>query len=208
MNQSLVTSKVTKDGESEITQVQPMPQYNIKSGAIGADPINNVPEPPNINDLSKLFTPKFVAYVQAPDGTEIPFTYKKIDPGTLLQTVGIPNAVALHPGIAKNRLSEKAAELGIDLDAVEEEELSDDDPRAEAVMLLMAGEEMQSLAKFNEHCRREALKLCIVSPKMDDELYDNLAEEVKEGLYQVITGGVVNDNELIENFRENPEGTQ
>ena len=47
-----------------------------------------LPESPDRKMLAKLFTPRFVLNVTAPDGTVIPFVYKRMDPGTLLITHG------------------------------------------------------------------------------------------------------------------------
>ena len=196
----LVTSEVNQDGESQIISVKDNPEYNIESEAVTRE----LPKVPDVQDLSKLFTPKFVAYVTAPDGTQIPFTYKKIDPGSLMQTVGIPNAISMHPVIANNRIQKQAEELGVGLTEDGEldlENIDEDDPRSEAIKVMMTGDEMQSMLKFSEHCQREVLKMCVITPKIDDTLYDELADEVKTGLYEVITGGVVGDNELAKGFR-------
>ena len=196
---TLVESEVGKDGQSEITKVKENPLYKIESRPLGTD----LPEVPSVADISKLFEPKFVAYIDLPDGSgRAAFTYKKIDPMTLIQTIGVPNSIDLHPVIALDRLNDKASALGIEIGSEEELQFEKDDPRIPDILALENGEEMQNMAKFNEHLRRETLKLCVISPPIDDALYDNLAEGVKEGLYNEISGGVTTNNEITENFRE------
>ena len=191
-----VVSVSTNDGQSEILKAEEEPRYKINTGELNS----KLPKPPNDVDLSKLFAPKYVANVKAPDGTIIPFTYKKLDSGSMLATIGMPLGVNIHPLVATERLQKKAEALGIDLDKPLEIEV--DDPKFNEKLDLMSGEEIVEIQRFNEHVRRETLKLSIISPQITDDIYDDLDEEVKEGLYQLVSGGVTNDKELVEFFRD------
>ena len=81
-----VMTEMQPDGSQKIIEIKGPSNYDMK-----VSPLNGViPETPSLESLSKVFTAKFVLEVNAPDGTIIPFTYKRIDPGTLLHMDASP----------------------------------------------------------------------------------------------------------------------
>lgn len=192
-----LTSEVQADGTTTITDAsQPTTEFQFKQEQVGAQ----LPEVPTSEVLSKLFTPRYVLNVTAPDGTVIPFLYKRLDPGTLLLTHGAPVAVSVDVRDQAAKLKTEMETLGISDDDTE----LDAEQREKALELLQK-EGTREMLEQAEKMRKHTLKTAVLAPVINDELYENLADEVKEALYDAITGGVTSDTELVETF---PNGAE
>ena len=191
-----LTSEVQADGTAKVVgAAQPTnAEFGFEETELGMA----LPEVPTTDALRKLFTPRYVLNVTAPDGTVIPFVYKRVDPGTLLITQGIGVAVPIDT-------PEQAAKLRVDMNTVlNNAELSEDE-RKQGMFDLMNKKESQDVMTLMQALRRATLKAAVLSPQITDELYDMLDDSVTEKLYDCITGGVTSQTELVETFPDNTE---
>lgn len=92
--QATLTSEVQADGTAKVVGAsQPTnAEFGFEETQLGTA----LPEVPTTDALRKLFTPRFVLNVTAPDRTVIPFVYKRVDPGTLLITRGAGLSVSVN----------------------------------------------------------------------------------------------------------------
>ena len=188
---NLVT-EIAEDGTEQIVEsdrpVNQMYDMNIERANE-----NDLPEAPPITDLSKLFKPKYILNITVPDGSIIPFTYKKQDPGSLLLSHGSP--LAIDTEIVKS-----AQEIQSKIDEVQEGENAE-----ELLQELMTDPKFIEMHNAGMRMRKTTIQTCVISPIIDDALYNELDDAILEALYQAITGGVTNQAELVEHFRETNE---
>ena len=165
------------------------PAYEFSQQRVGAD----LPAVPSSADLAKLFTPRLVLNVTAPDGTVIPFVYKRMDPGTLLLTHGAPVTIPVD-------VRERAQALQVDLDAIRGTDGQVDADSAEKALDILQSKESREVLSLAQQLRKSTLMAAVLSPEMTEELYTHLDDTVLEALYDAITGGVTSDTELVETF--------
>ena len=190
-----VVSEVQEDGSTTISGTAHKSNYDMELNRL--DGI--LPEIPPMDALSKLFKPRYVLKVTTPDGIEIPFVYKRIDPGTLMMMQGSPLAVDI------GQAQQRSTELVNQMEALREKVNAEDvDPEAisEEIRKLRDSEETQELFNTARDLRKRTVQAGVIQPEITDELYANLDDDILQALYQAITGGVTNSNEMVEHFRE------
>ena len=192
-----VTTEVQPDGTTEVVDASGPTNYEFSQQQVGAD----LPEVPSSADLAKLFTPRLVLNVTAPDGTVIPFVFKRMDPGTLLLTHGSPVSIPVD-------VRERARALQVDLDAIRGADGTLDDASAGKAIDLLQSKDSRQVLDLAQTIRKNTVMAAVISPVMTEELYDNLDDEVLEALYDAITGGVTSDTELVETFPEGAPTTE
>lgn len=183
--QAALVSEVQPDGSTEIIETRGKSNYEGRIRELNG----TAPNAPPVSDLSKLFTPKFVIEITAPDGTIIPFTYKKVSPMDLLMSHGSPIVVTDQVIRGITNIREQQGEDG---------QIDD----LEALKLLQDDSWKDSQAAFSA-LRKVSVQGGIISPIITDEFYEQLDPTIINALYQAVTGGITSDTELVDHFRRN-----
>ena len=187
-----VVSELNEDGGSTIVEASQSSNYEMSINQLDG----KLPEAPPLDALSKIFKPRYVLEITAPDGTVIPFVYKRIDPAMLLLTQGSPLAVDISDTNRFREENDRIASIEDEQERVSKMQEFLKDPKTQAVM--QAGEET----------RKRNIQAGVISPEITDELYANLDDDVIDALNEAVTGGVTNSNELVEHFREKSEDSE
>ena len=137
-----------------------------------------------------------------PDGIEVPFVYKRIDPGTLMMTQGSPLAIDI--GEAQRKSDELVKQVDA-LRAKVDSEDADEAAIAAEIRQLRDSDETQSLFSTARDLRKRTVQAGVIQPEISDELYENLDDDILDALYEAITGGVTSSNELVEHFRQSAD---
>ena len=174
-----IVTEMQEDGTQAIIDISGPSNYDMSISSLNG----KMPDAPSLESLSKIYTAKFVLEVIAPDGTVIPFTYKRIDPATLLQMDASPIQIT--------------DELMNNLSAIDEQGI-------DGVKSMNADQWKQDV-KTNAMFRKAAIQTGVISPTISDEIYEQLDNNVLEALYQAITGGVTSNADLVSHFRSAAE---
>ncbi len=177
-----LTSEVQADGTTQITQTDRPSNYDLQIEKLDG----SLPDAPSEEALKKLFSPKYVLTVTI-DGTEIPFIYKRMDPATLIITHDQP--VSIDPGVNKQLANN---EEPVNLNQITVHELLHDPSKRQAL-------------KDSMHLVKITVQGAVVSPKITDEIYENLDNQLIDALYAAITGEVKDQQDLVHFFREKTE---
>ena len=195
-----VVSEVQEDGSTTISGTAHKSNYDMELNRL--DGI--LPEIPPMDALSKLFKPRYVLKVTTPDGIEIPFVYKRIDPATMILTQGSPLGISLNEVAGEsNDIAEKLQSLREGLDAASSD--ADADAKLDEMRDLMSDEKTQGILQTAQTLRQRVIQSGVLSPEITDDLYENLDDDILNALYEAITGGVTSSNELVEHFRKGSE---
>ena len=182
-----VVSEVREDGYNEITETAHVSNYEMQVRRLDT----KLPESIPTESLSDLFNPKRVLDVTLEDGTVISFVYKKVDPATLMITHESP--LAIDPEQAKVAY-EKFEEL-------EKRDQDGDSTAAADLNELVSDKETMDTLKKMMQIRKLTVQSGVISPEITDDLYEDLPDEIINTLQVAITGGITNQNELVEHFR-------
>ena len=174
-----VVTEMQEDGNQAIISVSGPSNYDMELGSLNGA----IPETPSLENLSKLFTPTLVLKVTAPDGTVIPFTYKRIDPMSLLSMDASP--IQITDELMEN--------------------LSVIDAQGEDVTKTMNASQWKQAIKTTAMFRKASIQMGVISPAITDEIYKQLDPQILEALHQAITGGVTSNAELVSHFRSSTE---
>ena len=170
-----LVSENTEDGSSRIVQTAHPSNFDMSLNELNGA----VADPPSFENLSKVFTAKYVLNVTAPDGTKIPFTYKRVDSMTLLTMDNSP--IQITDAIASR--------------------VTGADIQPEEVAKKMTADELLEAAKTSAQLKKGTIQAGVISPVITDEIYEQLDNHILEVLYQAISGGVTSDAELVSHFR-------
>ena len=195
-----VTSAVNEDGSTDVIATDQPSNFEFEHAVVQGD----LPDVPTTESLSKLFIRRNVLNVKAPDGTVIPFIYKKGDPMSALIALGSPLAVDTNVKAKLNTLIVDTDALAAEVRKAKTDDDLDDETKSK-VRDLINNDDAQFMMEQFQNVRRIMLKSNVISPTITDEIYDNLDEEVITALYDAITGGVTSDNELVNTFPEDAE---
>ena len=204
MSESIATmleTEMQEDGEQQITQTTQESNYEVELKRADGE----LPEAPPLADLSKLFKPKYVLNVKTPDGSVIPFTYKRLDPITLMATYGSPLTV-------DTAVKESAQELLDRLQKLQKkprkkgEGMSEEDV-AEYQEITTHPDYLATVEKGMQ-LRKVTVQTGVISPQITDELYEQLDDNVLDLLTEAISGGVTNQTELVQQFPGFAQGSE
>ena len=171
-----LTTELGPDGEEIIVSIDPSKTYEAT-----IKPLNGaMPEAPSPENLSKLFEPQFVLEVTAPDGTIIPFTFKRIDPVNILSDYGSSMFIT----------EEKLNQI---------QQVTQLEDRSNVSV-----EEWKAHLEVNALLKKNAIIFGVIKPVITEETYDLLVPKVRDDLYSAITGGITSGTELVEHFRKTP----
>ena len=185
-----LVSEVQEDGSTEVTETSMPSNYDVSVRRLDG----TMPEAPSMELLSQLFEPRYELTVHI-NGHEVPFVYKKVDPGTMLLTHGTPLTVDTDAGSISERLSELAPKEG-----------EEQDPESIAEMQeLLQKEETVKMLEMMENIKKKTIQAAVIQPVITDDLYGRIDPKILTDLYDAITGGVVADNEAVQHFRGSSE---
>ena len=192
---TMLETEMNEDGEQQITQTTQASNYEMEiKRAVG-----ELPDAPPLVDLSKLFKPKYILNVKTPDGSVIPFTYKRLDPGTLMATHGEP--LTLDTAVRQS-----AQELISRLEELQSKPRKKDEPitpdEAAELQEITTHPDYLATVKKGMQLRKVTVQTGVISPQITDELYEELDDEILDMLSEAISGGVTNQNELVQHFPE------
>ena len=187
-----LVTEVNEDGEQTIIEAQGTTNYEMQIDRLDGE----IPKV-SADALKSLFTPRHRLIVTAPDGTIVPFIYKRIDPATLVTTHG-------SPVVLDTRVAQTAQSL---VDRLEElrQETKDDPSRQEEADAeakeIMDNSDLKEALQIMQTRKKASVQAGTISPEITDEIYESLDVDIIDALYQAITGGVTSQNELVEYFR-------
>ena len=197
-----VVSEVREDGSSEVVETAQTSNYEMSLNRLDGQ----LPEAPPLDALSKIYKPRYVLEVTAPDGTVIPFVYKRIDPATLMLTQGSPVVITPEDRSKATELEQKSKELYADIRSTDDVNVRQE--KLDELQTLMSDPRTQELNIMGEQIRKRVIQSGVISPEITDEIYENLDDSILDALHEAITGGVTNQNELVEHFRGDVEGAE
>ena len=187
-----VVSQVNEDGATEVSETTMPSNYEVETKEL----VGEIPPISELGDLSTLFEPRYQFIVNK----NVRLIYKKADPGTLMLTLGSPIGVDIDLesiNEKQSRLTELQEKLKLDADegtVLEQEDLLE-------INEILNSDEMKELTKREAEVTKATIQACVLAPKINDEAYDRLPQDLKRKLYEKITGGITSDNTLVETFR-------
>ena len=187
--QADVITEVQDDGSTEVIETKHTSNYDMSLERVNG----KLPESPSFENLSKLFKPRYVLEVTTEDGTRVPFTYKRVDPMTLLMTTGAPVIYTADTLNSIDTVQSKITELGIgDGTSISGDKMLD----------LFQDNDVKNTLETANTLRRAVIQAGVISPEITDEIYEELDTDILNALYEAITGGVTSNAELVEHFRK------
>ena len=187
-----LVTEVQEDGSEVIVNTDRPTNYDMDIKRLDTE----IPDTLPTGSLSKLFKPKYVLEVTAEDGTIIPFVYKKIDPMTLLATHGDALAVDIEAVSTAQKEIEKVQAKANQSGANPTD------------LIESASNDTVHMIKTMLKVRKLTVQTGVISPEITDELYEELDFDIIDALEQAISGGVTNQNELVEHFRKRNQATK
>lgn len=170
-----IISEVQPDGTTKVVKTKYESAYSPKISTITGE----MPDIPQDADLSKFFTPKRVIELTAPDGTKQKFIYKRLSPAELLRDYG---TVAL------------ITQEMIDISKGVTDAITSETP-----------EEYLRNIQADTKIRKATIQNGILKPTITDEAYEQIDSEHLDILFEVISGGITSQTELVQHFRNRAE---
>ena len=196
-----VVTEVKPDGSKEIIKTSKPSNYELKVNQYDGE----LPQAPPTEDLELLFEPRYELEVKAPNGKIIPFYCKRIDPATMMITYGSP--IAISTALDAEQIQNRMVALSENTNP-RNEDGSPNQEYLEELQDILKETDAQAAMQQAEQLQINVIQAGVISPKLTKEQAERLSPKIKEALYQIITGGVTSQNELVEHFRDDAEAEE